>query len=351
MGCSHGDKVHHSGRLPASVKDVGVVGPDGEVLLYYREGDFIVVKACERYSILGMTSSDAHKNCKGRSNKVPVSLFKESLRNLVLKNGKYLVPSLKPLSIAEAEALCKEGLNSEQAEALALELERINKFISVYGKENAPLWRKEQIIQSLQSYETFQSATKKMNDEIENALNLITDDTKLTLTKFSSDQDQFLYSVLKEFNPNQKFPCGLKGSVEERIKDCSYQLTSEKDGFVLVTRSKDFREVYKEVSTGLIWSDTLPKMMKYSTARNACNSSLQEVAGVSGLTWRLPSIDEFKEAEKNGIRKLPYMNPVRYWSSSVHPDNSRAGWQFNGYYGITVVDSHDSFAAVRCVAR
>jgi hypothetical protein len=343
IGCSH---VQDAKRIPASVKDVGVIGPVGEVLLYYKEGDYIIVKACDRFTILGMTPTQARNNCQGMSNKVPVESFKQSLRNLVSTDW---LNVLKPLTPEEVEAFSKDGPNSDQIEAMMIELEKINNFIAVYGAENANLVRKEELVKALRSQETRVSAFKKINAEVEKAVNLIADQTKLTLTKFNSDKDQFLYTVLKQFNPNQKFPCGLKGSVDERIKDCSYQLTSEKEGFVLVTRSKDFNEVHKEVSTGLLWSDRLPSTMTHYNAERACKADLKEVAGISGVTWRLPSIDEYEEAEKNGIRKaLPNMN-YWFWSSSVKRSNSYFAWMFYGGFGFDY--NRLDKVSVRCVAR
>lgn len=345
VGCSH---VQDTKRIPASVKDVGVIGPGGEVILYYKQGDDIIVKACDPNTILGMTPAQARSNCQGKSNKVPVDSFKQALRNLVSTDR---LNVLKPLTPSEVEAYSKDGPNSDQVEAMVVELEKINSFIQVYGAENANLVRKEELIKSLRSQETRVSAIKKINAEIEKAVNLIADQTKLTLTKFNSDKDQFLYTVLKQFNPNAKFPCGLKGSVDERIKDCSYQLTSEKDGFVLVTRSKDFKEVHKELKTNLLWSDRLPNSMNHYSAQKVCNSSLKEVAGISGVTWRLPSIDEYKEAEKNGIRKaLPNMS-YWFWSSSVHRSDSYGAWLFNGDSGDAGDVYRGNNVSVRCLAR
>lgn len=345
IGCSH---VQDTKRIPASVKDVGVIGPDGEVILYYKEGDYIIVKACDPNTILGMTPAQVRSNCQGKSNKVPMESFKQSLRNLVSTDR---LNVLKPLTPEEVEAYSKDGPNSDQIDAMVIELEKINNFIAIYGAESANLVRKRELVKALRSQETRVSAIKKINAEVEKAVNLIADQTKLTLTRFNSDKDQFLYTVLKQFNPNQKLPCGLKGSVDERIKDCSYQLTSEKEGFVLVTRSKDFKEVHKEVSTGLLWSDRLPSTMSHYDVEKACKADLKEVVGISGVSWRLPSIDEYKEADKNGIRKaLPNMN-YWFWSSSVHRRNSNFAWLFDGDDGNFYVNNRNFSDSVRCVAR
>lgn len=344
-GCSH---VQDTKRIPASVKDVGVIGPDGDVILFYKDGDYIIVKACDPNTVLGMTPAQARSNCQGKSNKVPVESFKQSLRNLVSTDR---LNVLKPVTPEELEAYSKDGPSSDQIEAMVIELDKINAFITAYGAENANLVRKEELVKALRSHETRVSAIKKINAEIEKAVNLITNQTKLTLTKFNSDRDQFLYTVLKNFNPSAKFPCGFKGSVDERIKDCSYQLTSEKEGFALVTRSKDFKEVHKELSTGLLWSDRLPSTMTLDRAEKACKADLKEATGISGVTWRLPSIDEYKEAEKNGIRKALRNMNYWFWSSS-HRDEKPGAWLVNrDGIGYAVYGSPYSNGSVRCVAR
>ncbi len=310
IGCA---QVQNSARIPAAIKDVGVIGPDGEVILYYREGDYIIVRACDNYTVLGITPEDARLKCQGKSNQVPVETFKEVIRNLVSMDHLNL---LKPLTPEEVEAYLKDASSSDQIDAMVVELEKINNFIASYGSENANLVRRDELVNALASNEKFLKIKEKIKEEIEKALNLITNQTKLTLSKFSSDKDQFLYTVLKKFNPNQNFPCGLSGSIEERIKDCSYQLTSETEGFVLVTRSKNFKEVHKEVSTGLLWSDRLPENRKFIHVKHYCVVNLDEHKGLNGVKWRLPTIYEYMGAEKSGIRKaLPNMR-YWYWSST-----------------------------------
>lgn len=346
VGCSH---VQDSKRIPASVKDVGVIGPDGDVILFYKEGDYIIVKNCDPNTILGLTPALARSNCQGKTNKVPVESFKQAIRNLVSTDR---LNVLKPLTPEEVQAYAKDGPSSDQMEAMVIELDKINAFITTYGAENANLVRKEELVKALRSQETRVSAIKKINSEVEKALNLITDQTKLTLSKFNSDKDQFLYTVLKNFNPSYR-PCGLKGSVEERIRDCSYQSTSEKEGFVLVTRTKEFKEVHKETKTGLLWGDRLPSTMNHYNAEKACNGSLAEVAKISEVTWRLPSEKEYEEAEKNGIRKaLPNMN-YWFWSSSVRRSDSDDVWLFSPYTGdiFYVFNRNGVNGSVRCVAR
>lgn len=336
----------------ASLKDVGVIGPKGEVLLYSSEGRFITVKSCSPNTILGTTPTEANINCPGNSIKIPINDFKQSILNLVSGQRLY---TLKPVTPSEILDFRREGPTLEHIRIWEIELEKINTFIATYGPANANLVRKEELMKALQSQETRVEAIKKINSEVEKTINLIVDQTKLTLTKFNSDNDQFLYTVLKQFNSKEIFPCGLKGSVSERIQDCSYQINSVSEGFVLVTRTKDFKTVYKEISTGLLWSHTLSRYMQHFSAKEACYSGLSEVGGISHLTWRLPSKEDYEEAEKSKIRvALPDMND-EFWTSTIVPILIGRAWQFDNYENFDPdrrfrrVDRY-RLGRVRCVA-
>ncbi len=337
----------------ASVQDVGVIGPNSDVLLYYKDGAYINVKACEPNTVLGKTTAQARSNCQGKSNKVPLESFKQSLRNMV---STARLNVLRPISPEEIEIYIKGGPSSKQIEAMVIELEKINNFIANYGNESANLVRKEQLVNALRSNEARVRVINKINAQIEETVNLIADQTKLTLTKYKSDKDNFLYSVLKQFNPNLKHPCGLEGSVDQRKEECSFQQSSRKDGFVLVSRSMDFKEVYQEVSTGLLWSDMLPTTLSHYQAEKACNSSLKEVAGITGLEWKLPSIDDYKQAELSGIRTaLPVLSNMGYffWTTEVHHSNTKFAWLFMADDGdfIALARMYSDYGLVRCIGH
>lgn len=346
VGCSTHDK--YPKRTPSSTEDVGVIGPDGGVALYYREGNSIIIKACEPYILMGLTPSQARSNCRGKINKVPVESFKQALRDLVSIDR---MDILKPLTPEEVEAYVRGGPTSEQIEIMVAELEKINRFIATYGEDSANLVRKEELLKALLSQKTRIRALEKLKAEIEKVIGLITDQTKVTLITSSTDDEKFLYTAVQRFNPNQTAPCGLRGSVDERIKDCSYQRTSNRGNFVLVTRSKAFKEVYKDLSSGLLWSDRLVGTTQHGGALKACRGDLNEVAGLSKFEWKLPSIENYKEADKNGIRKaLPNMNDT-FWSSSVRFYISNLMWFYDGEHGSVKYTHSFSELSVRCIAR
>jgi len=151
-----------------------------------------------------------------------------------------------------------------------------------------------------------------------------------------------------EVSESVRDACGLQGSIKERIQDCSEQ----REGFVLVTRTKMGNEVHKDIKTGLLWGDRLSSSpMEHYAAEKACKANLDEVAKISEVTWRLPSREECDEAGQNGIRKaLPNMN-YHFWSSSVHRFYPDEAWDFSGYYGSSINFPRSNHFSVRCVGR
>ena len=98
--------------------------------------------------------------------------------------------------------------------------------------------------------------------------------------------------------------------------------------------------------------------MNYYNAEKACKATLPEVAGISGVTWRLPSKKRYEQAEKNGIRRaLPNMDDD-FWTSSVITNHPRNAWLFHGHNGYTryaggytYYGNRSDSESVRCVAR
>ncbi len=156
------------------------------------------------------------------------------------------------------------------------------------------------------------------------------------------------------FSYAQTAPCGSKGTVKERIRDCSSQLSSSNNSFVLVSRTKDLKEVYKQNSNSLLWSERLPSAVPYLQAAVTCHGDLAEVAGLNELKWRLPTLEEYKIADKEGVRwSLKNMN-YWYWSSSGHDELYNYVWIYSGYDGyIDFANRNYDYVkfSVRCVAK
>lgn len=133
-------------------------------------------------------------------------------------------------------------------------------------------------------------------------------------------------------HPSIDKPCGLEGSVEQRIKDCSSQPASKNHGFELVTRSKDFKQVHLQKKTGLPWGYRLPIKGTFAEAEEACKSDLSKVADLSGIIWRIPSADEFKEADRLSIMTVISLDNF-FWTTSRRSPTSEFTLIFGGNDG------------------
>ena len=173
--------------------------------------------------------------------------------------------------------------------------------------------------------------------------------------------------VINNVDSNLKHPCGLSGSIEKRIKDCSEQESSKNGSFVLVTRTKKLKEIHKDTKSGLLWGDflsgryhlpsgryKLPREIYYDNAIDACKADHTEVGGVS-MKWRLPTIEEYKAADINGIRTALSEIDDLWWSSSSATDQSEVSeataWVYNGRDGSVEDMPIYQHQSARCVAR
>ena len=120
-------------QTPASanvqVADIGVVGPGGAVMVFYRDGGDIVVRNCGT----DYPKVNQRSDCKvvGKENRVPVEAFKMELKAnfLILDPNK-----LKPLTPAELKAYEKGDPNrmaqlAARKEESQKQLDRIQAFI------------------------------------------------------------------------------------------------------------------------------------------------------------------------------------------------------------------------------
>lgn len=319
VSCSH---FKDEAMPKREVASMGIIGLEGRVLLYYRDREFIVIKSCEPHTILGKTPNEAKVNCQGKLSRIPIPYFRMALRSLVSTIG---VKGLKNFTADEAKAYgtykptdAQIELMKKQVAEIPKEIEKIKAFIATYGAENVEN-PPDELIERKKSYEDYLSALKKIDVEIEKGIDFIIDQSTLAIKKSSTDKEQFLYTVLKKFDPETKVPCGLSGTVDERIKDCSYQSEARKGKFVLVRRTKESYEVYMNTRNGQLWSDLLPYEYPQNQTSEVCNNNpvIQGLLGKgSGVKWRAPHIGEYVDAEADGIKDLPKIDYWQ-WSDSI----------------------------------
>lgn len=151
-------------------------------------------------------------------------------------------------------------------------------------------------------------------------------------------------------------PCGLQGTVEERIKDCA----QVKGTFALVALSEKGIAIYEDLKSKLIWGDRIAMDFNQYGSQKACSGEASEYLVLTSLKWRLPTIRELEEAAAHGIKAaLPNMEHS-YWSSTpVLTKKSRRRraravgvYLWDGFEERTGTgDNLKDAASVRCVAR
>jgi hypothetical protein len=162
-------------------------------------------------------------------------------------------------------------------------------------------------------------------------------------------------SVRSMASDGHKTPCGLLGSLQERIDECAREAGSKKHNWKLVTRTVS-HEIWQSPS-GLIWGDLLDAEYSHYEASLACSKTREENGNISELFFRLPSYEEFQEAHQQQMRHvLPHV-PGWFWTSSKVEFDRR----LRKKAGInTQLDPNGSFlpslgemeqtSAVRCVS-
>lgn len=149
-------------------------------------------------------------------------------------------------------------------------------------------------------------------------------------------------------------PCGLEGSIEDRIKECA----QAKGDFALVATTDKGSEFYQDTKSKLIWGNRISTDFNHYGSQRACSTEVSEYGALTNLKWRLPTIREFESAAAHGMKAaLPEMDRF-YWSSTpVKTKRSRrrnappAGvFLWDGSKEKTDVGDIKDGASVRCVA-
>lgn len=149
------------------------------------------------------------------------------------------------------------------------------------------------------------------------------------------------------------FTCGGQGALEEKIKSCNTEKKSS-DGKSWKLVSKLFGKEIWQSPSGNLWSYRLGGVVAGFRADEACKYSVSRELNLKEMEFRLPSYDDFIEADAEGIREVLSDMDHRFWTSDVtHPPHDRA--QYNGrtgnkdgYYGKLDLFEED---AVRCIFK
>lgn len=123
-------------------------------------------------------------------------------------------------------------------------------------------------------------------------------------------------------------------------------------------------QIWYDGQTGLLWGDRLDSAYSHRqaitfdsedrpTGKDICDSDegQRAAAGIQSKKFRLPTIQDFDQAEADGIREvLPNMK-FFFWTSSLYDPNKHYAHGYNGYGGNSYYGNRDGDYSVRCVAR
>ena len=150
-------------------------------------------------------------------------------------------------------------------------------------------------------------------------------------------------------------PCGLQGTLEERIKECAVV----KGDFVLVAATEKGLEFYQDSKSKLIWGIRIASDFNHYGSQKACSEELSEYQVLGTMKWRLPTINEFEQAATHGMKVALPNSEYSFWSSTpVKRKKSRRNrgtpssvYLWDGSEQRTDTGDLKDGASVRCVAR
>lgn len=151
-------------------------------------------------------------------------------------------------------------------------------------------------------------------------------------------------------------PCGLQGSIEERVKECA----QAKGNFALVSATEKGLEIYKDIKSGLLWGSRIVSDFNHYGSQKACTEAISDYVVLNSLKWRLPTIRELEDAYVHGMKASVPNTDRAYWSST--PVKTRKYrrrrntlpaqvYLWDGYEEKTDMGDLKDAASVRCVAR
>lgn len=138
--------------------------------------------------------------------------------------------------------------------------------------------------------------------------------------------------------------CGLKGTIEARIRNCAGKKYYREDSLILVSLNRELEmDIGKDPKTGLLWSNRLMQEMTHYDAEKACLSNLKETAGIKA-SWKLPSIEEILDARNRSLVNIDNGS----WTRSLHPHNPEQAWVFDS---VSRTFSRSEKKFVMCIAN
>ena len=208
-------------RQIAGFLDVESIGPKGEVILFYKEGDLITVKECVDHTILEEPSHREDCTQKPGTYKAQVSVteFKNRLNAVLrLPVGNYtslMKEKIEVYNKQKGQPNYVVDLERQHSEIKST-IDRIKAFMGKYGKETANLEEKARLEAQLTSLDqelahkgSTNSIVAEVNQSIEDLIHKIVDSRSLTQFVSSQDETSFEFNILKSYvdSPRNFYGC------------------------------------------------------------------------------------------------------------------------------------------------
>ena len=205
FGCS---TIDNSSRELAGKKAASLIGPNAKVILFYRDGDNIVVKECMKETVLKDSSyrSDCDQGVGAKTRRIPVEEFREDLRStLQIPHG--VSSANYDGRTKERIALYRKGIPKEIAH-LKLKKSKIEGLVNKTKNFNEAYDSKNNLENTskqgprnarLTEIEALLENAKSLEGAIDTLVDEVIAQSKLKQFIFSKDQIGFVFNLLRSY--------------------------------------------------------------------------------------------------------------------------------------------------------
>ncbi len=285
-------------------KDLGYEGAEGKLILFYRDGDNIIIKQCENTSF-----PINREDCQQKAGTMVATVFTQDFK-------------LHMLSILKVSDLA--------VNPLIVELKKVNGFISELGDDTENYTQlknnlEQKLVEIEKKINTNQSAMKPISD-LNNLISKLVDEIisnpNITVLSYKADQENLYFNLIKSY---LAIPPGTEicGEAKWVSNISGYEI------LILSANGKNYNLLGfdKQQNQMLIAYEDVKKLC---VANYKKDPRAQGELNLSGLqvSYELPSQENIKKGDRGILRiRLPIIptKTVRCgsWGGVVHYGNER----------------------------
>ena len=257
--------------------DSGVVGPDGEVIIFYKENNKIVIKECASFMDENFKAVNSRSDCNQKegtkAHRTSVEGFRRSLEvALKLPGGHYSNEMKRKIELYNRRDSTDVQNQLEERERLKSQIANLEEFIQWAGEGNEGDGTSADLRDQLRKVENalgdnaqLEQIVGEINSKITELIQEVTDSSKLTFYTYSTGKSSFVFNILRaavkraslvaEFAWIEKGSFTMGSPREEEGRNWGNSDQSDEEQ-VVVTISKGFWMMKKEV-TQLQWFEVM----------------------------------------------------------------------------------------------